>query len=58
MKAAIYPGSFDPVTYGHLDVIRRAADIRLGDLQFIFKVGDGPKPTDRHMYTLFLGIIN
>ena len=27
MKAAIYPGSFDPVTYGHLDVIRRAANI-------------------------------
>ena len=27
MKAAIYPGSFDPVTYGHLDVIKRAADI-------------------------------
>ena len=27
MKAAIYPGSFDPVTYGHLDVIRRAASI-------------------------------
>lgn len=25
MKTAIYPGSFDPVTYGHLDVIRRAA---------------------------------
>jgi pantetheine-phosphate adenylyltransferase len=24
---AIYPGSFDPVTYGHLDVIRRAAII-------------------------------
>ena len=27
MKAAIYPGSFDPVTYGHMDVIRRAANI-------------------------------
>lgn len=27
MKAAIYPGSFDPVTYGHLDIIRRAADM-------------------------------
>ena len=27
MEAAIYPGSFDPVTYGHLDVIRRAAAI-------------------------------
>ena len=27
MKSAIYPGSFDPVTYGHLDVIKRAAKI-------------------------------
>ncbi|MCI8616174.1 pantetheine-phosphate adenylyltransferase [Parablautia intestinalis] len=27
MKRAIYPGSFDPVTYGHLDVIKRAAKI-------------------------------
>ncbi len=25
MKKAIYPGSFDPVTYGHLDVIRRGS---------------------------------
>lgn len=23
--AAVYPGSFDPVTYGHLDIIERAA---------------------------------
>ena len=27
MKRAIYPGSFDPVTFGHLDVIRRAASM-------------------------------
>ena len=27
MKKAIYPGSFDPVTLGHLDIIRRAAAI-------------------------------
>lgn len=27
MRTAIYPGSFDPVTYGHLDIIHRAADI-------------------------------
>ena len=27
MKAAIYPGSFDPVTSGHLNIIRRGANI-------------------------------
>ncbi len=27
MLRAIYPGSFDPVTYGHLDMIERAAGI-------------------------------
>ena len=25
MNIAIYPGSFDPITLGHLDIIRRAA---------------------------------
>jgi pantetheine-phosphate adenylyltransferase len=25
MRTALYPGSFDPVTYGHLDIIARAA---------------------------------
>ena len=27
MKKAIYPGSFDPVTLGHLDMIKRSAKI-------------------------------
>lgn len=27
MPIAVYPGSFDPITYGHLDVIQRAAGI-------------------------------
>ncbi len=27
MKIAVYPGSFDPITCGHLDVIKRAAKI-------------------------------
>ncbi len=27
MTTAIYPGSFDPVTFGHLDVVARAADV-------------------------------
>ena len=26
-RIAVYPGSFDPVTYGHLDIIDRAAKI-------------------------------
>ena len=25
MKKAIYPGTFDPITLGHLDIIRRAS---------------------------------
>ena len=27
MKRAVYPGSFDPITFGHLDVIERGARI-------------------------------
>ena len=27
MKRAIYPGSFDPVTFGHMDIITRSAQI-------------------------------
>ena len=27
MTVAIYPGSFDPITNGHLDVIHRAAKL-------------------------------
>ncbi len=26
-KVAIYPGSFDPITYGHLDIIKRSLTI-------------------------------
>ena len=27
MRTAIYPGSFDPLTNGHLDLIQRAAKL-------------------------------
>jgi pantetheine-phosphate adenylyltransferase len=27
VKIAVYPGSFDPITYGHLDVVSRAAQV-------------------------------
>lgn len=26
-KKAIYPGTFDPITFGHLDIVARAADM-------------------------------
>ena len=44
MKTAVYPGSFDPATNGHIDVIERA--LRLFD-KVIVAVGDNPgkKPT-------------
>lgn len=27
MKVALYPGSFDPITYGHLDIMKRASRV-------------------------------
>jgi pantetheine-phosphate adenylyltransferase len=27
LRIALYPGTFDPITFGHIDVIRRAADL-------------------------------
>ena len=47
MKIAIYPGSFDPVTSGHLNIIRRAANI-FDKLIVCVMVNSGKKP----MFTL------
>ena len=27
MKVAVYPGSFDPITNGHLDILKRSLDL-------------------------------
>ena len=47
MKIAIYPGSFDPVTSGHLNIIRRAAGI-FDKLIVCVMVNSGKNP----MFTL------
>ena len=39
MRIAVYPGSFDPVTNGHIDVIKRA--LKIFD-KVIVTVGDNP----------------
>ena len=38
-KIAVYPGSFDPITNGHLDILKRALDIFD---EVIVLVGDNP----------------
>ena len=43
MKIAIYPGSFDPVTSGHLNIIRRASEI-FDRLIVCVMVNAGKKP--------------
>ena len=47
MKTAVYPGSFDPVTSGHLNIIRRASNI-FDRLIVCVMVNAGKKP----MFTL------
>ena len=47
MKVAIYPGSFDPVTSGHLNIIKRAASI-FDKLIVCVMVNSGKNP----MFTL------
>ncbi len=39
MRRAIYPGTFDPITYGHLDLIKRA--LNLFD-ELVIAVADNP----------------
>ena len=41
MKTAVYPGSFDPVTLGHLDIIERSA--RMSDQLIIGVLNNNSK---------------
>ncbi len=47
MTVAVYPGSFDPITNGHLDIITRAA--RLFD-RLVIGVYD--RPDKRHLFSI------
>ena len=47
MKIGVYPGSFDPVTFGHLDIIERSA--RLFDKLYIGVLNNSAK---KSMFTV------
>lgn len=42
-KLAVYPGSFDPITLGHLDIIERALDV-VDRLQIVVVHNPGKQP--------------
>ena len=44
MSIAVYPGSFDPVTYGHIDIIERSA--KVFDKLIIASIGKQCKETN------------
>lgn len=43
MKKAIYPGTFDPLTFGHLDIIERAAEF-VEELHILIADNHAKKP--------------
>ena len=43
MVKAVYPGTFDPVTNGHIDIIRRAANV-VDSLVIVVSVNSGKNP--------------
>ncbi len=47
MKTAVYPGSFDPLTNGHVDVALRAA--KIFD-EIIIRVADNPEKEGRYLF--------
>ena len=56
MKIAIYPGSFDPITKGHLDVLKRAADI-FDRIIIVVSINVNTIPTSNIVSVNLFGII-
>src|SRR6266436_6765205 len=63
-RNAVYPGTFDPITNGHHDLVRRAAGIfdqvivrglrALSDFEFEFQLANMSRHLDRTFETVFL----
>lgn len=50
MRVAVYPGSFDPITNGHVDLARRAA--RLFDRLIVAVYTGGQQGEKRHLFSV------
>ena len=50
MKIAVCPGSFDPVTYGHLDIIRRAS--KMFDKVIVVVMTNYAKKDHKHSFSV------
>ena len=46
----VYPGTFDPVTNGHMDIIARAAKV-VDHLIVAVAANDGKEPFFHHVYS-------
>ena len=61
MSIAVYPGSFDPVTYGHLDIIERSAKVFdkliVAVLVKIKMIQEGTKHLDNVEVASFSGLL-
>ena len=42
MKRVVYPGTFDPISYGHIDLVRRALGL-FDEVVIAISTGDGKK---------------
>ena len=42
MKRVVYPGTFDPISYGHIDLVRRALGL-FDEVVIVISTGDGEK---------------
>ncbi len=59
-KTAIYPGTFDPITFGHIDVIKKALKffdkvvIAVSDFEYEFQLAGMNRKLNNNIETLFL----
>jgi len=60
LKTAIYPGTFDPITFGHIDVIKKSLKlfdkivVAVSDFEYEFQLAGMNRKLNNNIETLFL----